>query len=115
MALGVQAALQDAGYTTALASNGVVALKLLASEETFDALVTDIRLPGLITGWDIAIAARERYPEVPVVYVSGDSAADWTHKGVPGSRMFSNPVPEETIVKAVEEMVPRGDPQELPA
>jgi DNA-binding response OmpR family regulator len=55
-----------------------------------DALVTDIRLPQ-VDGWEIARRAREVHPELPVIYMSGDSAAEHRDHGVTGSVMLLKP------------------------
>lgn len=39
----------------------------------FSALVTDVRLGAGPDGWDVARYARERKPDIPVVYATGDS------------------------------------------
>lgn len=40
-----------------------------------DLLVTDIRLSGPLTGWDLAVKAREADPAIPVIYVSANPPA----------------------------------------
>lgn len=52
------------------------ALALLGGGETrVDLLVTDIRLSGTLTGWDLAAKAREADPAIPVIYVSANPPA----------------------------------------
>ncbi len=65
------AAFGDAGYETVSASDGEQALALLNGPTPIDLLLTDIRLPGSIDGWDIAERAREARPSLPVIYVTG--------------------------------------------
>jgi CheY-like chemotaxis protein len=64
------AGLEDAGYEVIEAGNGGDALRLLQTGIAVDALVTDIRLPGA-NGWAVARAYRERFPDLPVLYVTG--------------------------------------------
>ncbi|MFC0807177.1 hypothetical protein ACFHWW_17080 [Ensifer sp. P24N7] len=52
---------------------------------TIQGIITDIRFQQAPDGWDVARFSREVDPEMPVVYVSGDSAPDWASKGVPNS------------------------------
>lgn len=93
---------KDGGYAVVHVSTGQAALAALDSApEQFAALVTDIRLPGGIDGWMIAEQARELQPSTPVIYVSGDSAADWPSKGVPGSIMLQKPYAEAQLIGAV--------------
>jgi CheY-like chemotaxis protein len=64
------AGLEDAGYEVIEAGNGGDALRLLQIGITLGALLTDIRLPGA-DGWTVARAYHERFPELPVLYVTG--------------------------------------------
>src|SRR5690348_5425999 len=69
--------LQEAGYQVLVASSGGEAIKLLEAEQTgsFRALVTDVNLGAASpSGWDVARRAREVHPDIPVVYITGDSA-----------------------------------------
>jgi two-component system cell cycle sensor histidine kinase/response regulator CckA len=73
-------ALRLRGYTVLEAASGEEALDLLAGEAPphVDIFVTDVIMPGLDgPGW--VRAARESYPEIPVIFVSGyaeDSFSD---------------------------------------
>ena len=71
--------LSDAGFEVLAASNGTKAVEELATNPArFRAVVTDIRLGRGPDGWDVARLAREVEPTMPVLYVSGDSASEWT-------------------------------------
>ena len=52
-----------------------------------DALLTDIRLPGA-NGWAVARAFRERFPDLPVLYVTGYAEQ---MQPVPGGIIISKP------------------------
>lgn len=98
----VQDALIEAGYEVEAASNGSEAVALLQVDaHRFGVLVTDIRMPGPILGWDVARRARELSPHIPVVYMSGDGASAWSAHGVPGSIMCKKPVPIQDLINAV--------------
>jgi CheY-like chemotaxis protein len=64
------AGLEDAGYEVVDTASGSEALRLLQAGIVFDALLTDVRLPGA-NGWAVARAYRERFPDLPVLYVTG--------------------------------------------
>lgn len=64
-------ALTDAGYEVVRAKNGDVATRLLREQPRFDALLTDVGLPGPMDGLAIGRLFRQSYPERPIVYVSG--------------------------------------------
>jgi CheY-like chemotaxis protein len=67
------AELEDLGYDVATAGHGESALALLA-QGSFGVLLTDIRLPGDLDGWDIAFRARELHSQIGVIYVSAYSS-----------------------------------------
>jgi CheY-like chemotaxis protein len=64
------AELEDAGYEVMEAATGGQALRLLQAGIAVDALLTDIRMPEA-NGWGVAKAYRERFPDLPVLYVTG--------------------------------------------
>ena len=90
--------LHDGGYEVAIASSGEEAIKLLdAQNPKYRALVTDINLDrGQIDGWDVAKHARELEHDLPVVYMTGDSAGDWASRGVPNSVLITKPYAPRT-------------------
>jgi len=64
------AQLEDAGFEVVEATDGEHALKLLQAGTVIDLLLTDVRMPGA-NGWKVAKAYRDRFPDLPVVYVTG--------------------------------------------
>jgi DNA-binding response OmpR family regulator len=64
-------------------------------------VLTDIKIGGDLDGWDVARHARELKPEIPVIYISGDSTHEWPVKGVPGSVMVAKPFATAQIITAV--------------
>lgn len=91
VAFTIEMLLVDAGFDVLTVSDGIGALTELRNGSPPDLLLTDIRLPGGMDGWAIASQAREWFPNLPVVYASGDSGNDWMGKGVPGSMMLHKP------------------------
>lgn len=63
--------MRNAGWQVLEASTGEAALSL-PEMSTIDLVVTDIRLAGEMTGWDVAQGLRSRFSDLPVVYVSGN-------------------------------------------
>ena len=72
--LMVRLGLELHGYTVLEAGTGRAALDILA-EETVDAILLDIRLPG-INGWDVLRRIRENPPpgDPPVIMISAHSS-----------------------------------------
>ena len=96
-------ALRDGGFETVVAASGEEAVELLdTADGKYRALVTDINLGrDRMSGWDVARRAREIDAKFPVVYMSGESAEDWSARGVPDSIMLSKPFAPAQLVTAV--------------
>lgn len=105
LALALEVELTDAGFSVEIAQDGKQAIaKLDAGAARFSAVVTDIRLPA-VDGWTIAKHARELVAAMPIVYMSGDSAADWAAYGVPESVMLSKPFAAAQLIAAVAKLI----------
>lgn len=102
--ISTQAALEEEGYCVVAARHSASALDALA--EPVCGLITDIRLPGPLDGWEIARTARARWPDIPVVYVTGEGEEDWPEKGVPGSLILQKPYTAGTLLAAVHLLLP---------
>ncbi len=61
--------LADRGFIVEQASSGEEALARL-SDFAFDAIVTDLRMPG-VSGSTVVDAAIERYPDIVAIVVTG--------------------------------------------
>ena len=69
-------------------------------EASVDILFTDIRLPGLMDGWQLAEAARTLRPDLPVIYATGFSQTP--PRLIEGSVFFTKPYRAATLIKAIE-------------
>ncbi len=108
----VEETLSGGGFEVVIASSGEDAVELLdAAEASYRALVTDINLGrDGIDGWQVARRAREIDPEFPVVYMSGDSAAEWASQGVPNSILLPKPFAPAQLLTAVSQLMNTGKP-----
>jgi DNA-binding response OmpR family regulator len=98
--------LSDAGFQIFVAMDGSSALAELHTDiNRFRAVVTDIKLGAGPDGWAVAKRARELDPEIPVVYMSGDSSNDWPSKGVPNSVMIVKPFAPAQLITAVSTLI----------
>lgn len=66
--------LREAGFDVALSTNGHEAIEAL-NAEAFDAVITDVRMPGL-DGLGLLRAVRERDLDLPVLLTTGDPSLD---------------------------------------
>jgi len=103
--LTLEELLLDEGCRVQIAQNGTDAINALEAGESFDVLVTDIRLPH-VNGWEIARRARELLPDLPVIYMSGDSTADHGANGVSCSVMLSKPFALDNFLQVVTAAMP---------
>jgi DNA-binding response OmpR family regulator len=104
-------ALSEGGFETIVVSSGEEAVALLdGPKKKFRALVTDINLRDTMEGWEVARHARQIEPDFPVVYMSGNSAEEWTVKGVPNSIMLAKPFAPAQLVTAISNLLNSGTP-----
>jgi DNA-binding response OmpR family regulator len=107
----LEAALLEAGFDVLIASDGDRAIEHLdADAERFKGVLTDVRLGTGSGGWDIARRARELVPTMPIVYVSGDSAHEWSAQGVPDSIMLAKPFAMTQITTAIAQLINASRP-----
>ena len=106
----VQDGLEEAGYEVVAASTGAEALEALAAQRDFVAIVTDINFGAPPDGWAVAMHAREARPQVAVVYMTGDSAHEWSAHGVPQSVIITKPFSPFQVAVAVGTLLNRSDP-----
>jgi CheY-like chemotaxis protein len=98
-------ALREEGYIVIHAANGEEALAW-CGRQAADVLITDVKLPGGIDGWQIAERCREHDPALPVIYATGFSPV--APRPVPGSLTLQKPYRPEDIVRAVRRVARTG-------
>lgn len=96
--------LEEAGFEVTATCTGDEAAILLA-DDGFALLLTDINMPGLIDGVDLAKHARQVHPGMPVVFVSGRPETEQraTRLGPPIA-FFNKPYDVDALVGAVGRM-----------
>jgi CheY-like chemotaxis protein len=67
----LSAGLADRGWQVATADDAVSALALVESGPRPDVVITDIDMPGAFDGVGLQQRLRERWPELPVLLISG--------------------------------------------
>lgn len=107
----VRDALSEGGFETETTTSGEDAIAILEdTKSNHRALITDIKLRGRLTGWDVAKRAREINPDIPIVYMTGDAADEWTSHGVPNSVLLNKPFAPAQVVTAVSQLLNAGSP-----
>ena len=105
----VEEALTEGGFEVSIFASGEEAVAAL-NHKTFRAVVSDIHLSGKMEGWDVARVAREIDPALPIIYVTGKAAEDWSSKGVPNSVLLTKPFAPAQLVTAVSQLLNAGTP-----
>jgi PAS domain S-box-containing protein len=85
--------LRELGYRVMVAADGASALHLVDVRPDIRLLFTDVGLPGGMNGRQLADAARERRPELPVLFTTGYARNAIVHHGRldPGIHLLSKP------------------------
>ncbi len=111
----IQDALEEAGFIVRHEAQGAEAIAALEEHgSNICGLVTDIRFGGGSDGWALARRARELKPQLPVVYVSGDSAHEHTVQGVPDSIMLQKPFVSAQLITALTTLLNKLSPEPKP-
>ncbi|MFC0241538.1 response regulator [Rhodopseudomonas telluris] len=102
----VQEALEEGGFKVEVAASGEQAQQLLEDPQRFRAVLTDVNLGrDRLDGWDVGRIVREIDPGFPVVYMTGDSAAEWASRGVPNSLLITKPFAPSQVVAAITQLL----------
>lgn len=101
--------LADLGYQALEAADGQQGLDIALSGRRIDLMVTDIGLPGL-NGRQLADAARERRPELKVLFMTGYAENAALSRGFlePGMQMITKPFALEDLATRIREMIETG-------
>lgn len=111
----VEEALLDGGFQPEITASGEKAITSLQSDKSqYRAVVTDINLGGKLKGWDVARAARETDPAMPVVYMTGNQGDDWASQGVPNSILLTKPFAPAQLLTALANLLNAGSPTPPP-
>jgi CheY-like chemotaxis protein len=99
--------LESAGYEVVSARSGAEGLRQL-SESPVNAVVTDVGMPGM-GGLDVARAAKQIAPRVPVVVVTGYSEREdiSSARGSVVDDVLVKPVDPDALTQAVDRLVQR--------
>ncbi len=92
----------DAGLQTIACASGEEALAIIQDNPAIDVLITDIRLNGPLSGWDLGLHVRTRNPELAVIYMSGSGHPD--HTLSPRERRIAKPFYAAGVIALLREL-----------
>ncbi|WP_160299828.1 PAS domain-containing protein [Belnapia sp. F-4-1] len=95
--------LRELGYVVLEAADGPGALRILASARP-DLLITDVGLPNGMNGRQVAEAAREQVPGLPVLFISGYAGTALP----PGVQVISKPFELDTLTLRIQAILKAG-------
>jgi CheY-like chemotaxis protein len=72
--------IEEEGYKTASVNNGSEAFHRLA-KESFDLIITDVRMPGL-TGLDILPGIKRLQPKAPIIVITAFGSEEVQRKAL---------------------------------
>jgi PAS domain S-box-containing protein len=99
--------LEELGYAAIEAADGASGLKVLQSDVRIDLLVTDVGLPGGMNGRQMADAARERRPDLKVLFITGyaENAAIGHGHLEPGMQVLTKPFAMEALASRIKLLI----------
>ena len=97
--------LREFGYTVLEVADGAAALRQLRLGARVDVLVTDVGLPGGLNGRQVADAARERRPDLPVLFITGYADGALDSQLAPGMEVIGKPFALDALATRVRTML----------
>jgi CheY-like chemotaxis protein len=100
--------LERMGHSVELAVTGADALKALDDGGVFDIVLSDIVMPGGVSGLDLALRVRERFPDLPIVLVTGYSESADAARGA-GFEVLRKPYNVAHLAQVISAHLARRD------
>jgi PAS domain S-box-containing protein len=104
----VSEVLRELGYTAIEAADGASALRVLESQATVDLLVTDVGLPGGISGRQLADTARTTRPGLRVLFITGYAENAALDPLQPGMQVMAKPFAMDALASRIRDMLAGG-------
>lgn len=98
--------LEQKGFEVISAEDGRQALQLATSGEHFDLLLTDIVMPGGIDGFELARSVRESFPDLPVLYLTGNAGPILSTQVAVKAPVLRKPCPPDRLFEAIAKALP---------
>ncbi|MBV8613044.1 MAG: response regulator [Acetobacteraceae bacterium] len=97
------------GFEVVRASSGDLALPILAGETRFDLLVTDHAMPNM-SGKELVLLARERFPRLRALVITGFPNAPDLGALPPGVALLAKPFRRAELAECVQRLFDTGEP-----
>jgi CheY-like chemotaxis protein len=106
----VAAQIKNLGYTVLSATNATEALALIDAGVQFDLLFTDVMMPGLMNGRQLAAEASRRHSPLRVLFTSGYTENAMIHHGrlEPGVHLLTKPYRRAELARMIRVVLDTG-------
>jgi hypothetical protein len=102
-------ALVEAGYRAEVATDGQEALHVVSRlDGNVSAVLSDVVMPGM-GGRELAAELRQRWPDVPILFMSGYTNEEIIHRGLlgPDEPFLQKPFPPAALAEALAALLER--------
>ncbi|MDM2844456.1 ATP-binding protein [Citrobacter sp. Cpo090] len=89
------------GYLTLEAANGEQAMHLLAASSEIDILISDLMLPGGLSGVDVVNHAQAHYPQLSILLISGQDLRPAHNPALPDVALLRKPFTRGELAQAL--------------
>ncbi|QLO15927.1 response regulator [Citrobacter freundii] len=89
------------GYLTLEAANGEQAMHLLAASSEIDILISDLMLPGGLSGVDVVDHALKHYPQLSILLISGQDLRPAHNPALPEVALLRKPFTRGELAQAL--------------
>jgi CheY-like chemotaxis protein len=104
----VSTSLRNRGYSVLSVPNAEVALQILMEQVKFDLLFTDIVMPGVMDGFELADRAKRLQPELKVIYATGFSHVSRRSVEQLHGKLIHKPYRPDEIASEIRSALERG-------
>ena len=97
--------LHQLGYLTLEADNGEQALNMLAASPDIGMFISDLMLPGSLSGAEVINHVRSHYPQLPVLLISGQDLRPAHNPQLPDVQLLRKPFTRVQLAQALRKVM----------
>ncbi|MFQ3394800.1 ATP-binding protein [Enterobacter mori] len=97
--------LHQLGYLTLEADNGEQALNMLAASPDIGMFISDLMLPGSLSGAEVINQVRSHYPQLPVLLISGQDLRPTHNPQLPDVQLLRKPFTRMQLAQALRKVM----------